>query len=74
LANQTGGPQSVLIVDGEEAVLGVCARILEQAGFRVLKAKDSAAALQICTTHSGPIDALLTDLMLVPRGFQIASS
>jgi DNA-binding NtrC family response regulator len=61
-------------VDDEEAILGICALILERAGFRVLKAKDSAEALRMCTAHSGPIDALLTDLVLVPRGFRIASS
>lgn len=66
--------QTVLVVDDEEAILGVCAVILERAGFRALKAKDSAEALRICTAHSGSIDALLTDLVLVPRGFRIASS
>ncbi len=74
LANPTGQQQTVLIVDDEEAILGVCAGILERAGFRVLKAKDSAEALQICTAHSGRIDALVADLVLIPRGFRIASS
>jgi two-component system cell cycle sensor histidine kinase/response regulator CckA len=74
LAHQTGPQQTVLIVDDEEAILGVCAVILARAGFRVLKAQDSAEALRMCTAHSGPIDALLTDLVLVPRGFRIASS
>ena len=73
-ANHTGQQQTILIVDDEEAILGVCAGILEQAGFRVLKAKDSAEALQICTAHSGQIDALLADLVLIPRGLRIASS
>ena len=74
IANPTSQQQTVLIVDDEEAILGVCAVILERAGFRVLKAKDSAEALRMCTAHIGPIDALLTDLVLVPRGFRIASS
>lgn len=73
-AHQTGQQQTVLIVDDEEAILGICAVLLERAGFRVLKAKDSAEALRICTAHSGPIDALLTDLVLVPRGFRLASN
>lgn len=64
----------MLIVDDEDAILGICAVILERAGFRVLKAKDSAEALRICTAHLGPIDLLLTDLVLVPRGFRLATS
>ena len=66
--------QTILIVDDEEAILGICAVILEEAGFKVLKAIDSSHALQICTLHQGPIDLLLTDLVvLVPRGFRLAS-
>ena len=65
--------QTVLLVDDEEAILGLCAVILEKAGFKVLKAKDSSHALQISTLHHGPIDLLLTDLVLVPRGFRLAS-
>ena len=65
--------QTVLIVDDEEAILGLCAVVLEKAGFKVLKAQDSSHALQISTLHQGPIDLLLTDLVLVPRGFRLAS-
>ena len=65
--------QTVLIVDDEEAILGICAVILEEARFKVLKARDSSHALQICTLHQGPIDLLLTDLVLVPRGLCLAS-
>lgn len=65
--------QTVLIVDDEDAILGVCAVILEKAEFKVLKAKDSSHALQVCTLHQGSIDLLLTDLVLVPRGFRLAS-
>lgn len=64
---------TILIVDDEEAILGVCASILERAGFRILKAADSFKALQICTAHQGEIDLLFTDLVLVPRGFRIAT-
>ncbi len=64
---------TILIVDDEEAILGVCALILERAGFRTLKAVDSAKALQLCTAYQGDIDLLLTDLVLVPRGFRIAT-
>lgn len=64
---------TILIVDDEEAILRVCALILERAGFRTLQAVDSAEALQVCTAYPSGIDLLLTDLVLVPRGFRIAT-
>lgn len=69
-ANPIGQQQTVLIVDDEDAILG-CAMRLERAEFRVLKAKDSAEALQICTAHSGLIDALLTDLIQYLEDFEL---
>lgn len=72
-ASNKADQQTILIVDDEEAVLSVCALILERAGFRTLKAPDSSKALHICTAHQGDIDLLLTDLVLVPRGFRIAT-
>ena len=33
----------------------------------------SSEALKICAQHEGPIDLLLTDLILPPPGFQLAS-
>jgi DNA-binding NtrC family response regulator len=71
-------PQSlsptILVVDDELAITKLCKTILEQAGFSVLDADDSSVALKICAQHEGPIDLLLTDLILPPPGFQLASS
>jgi DNA-binding NtrC family response regulator len=65
---------TILVVDDEMAVLKLCRAFLEQAGFTVLDADGSSAALKICTQHEGPIDLLLTDLILPPPSFQLASS
>ena len=65
---------TILVVDDEPAIVGLCASILTQAGFTILKAEGSSEALKICTQHQGPIDFLLTDLVLPPPGFQLASS
>jgi DNA-binding NtrC family response regulator len=74
---QTTQPQAasptVLIVDDEPSTVRLCAQLLEQAGFTVLTAEGSSDALKICTAHQGPIDLLLTDLVLSPPGFQLAS-
>ena len=75
---QNIAPQSVsptiLVVDDEPAVTKLCKTILQQAGFSVLAADGSSEALKICTQHEGAIDLLLTDLILPPPGFQLASS
>ena len=71
-------PQSqsptILVVDDEPAITKLCTTILQQAGFSVLDANDSSEALKIFTRHKEPIDLLLTDLVLHPPSFQLASS
>ena len=67
-------PQTILVVDDEPSITKLCKTILQQAGFSVLNAEGSSEALKICTQHEGPIDLLLTDLILPPPGFQLASS
>lgn len=66
-------PATILVVDDEPAITKLCATILQQAGFKILHADGSSDALKICTEHEGPIDLLLTDLILPPPGFQLAS-
>jgi len=67
-------PPTILVVDDESAITKLCKEILQQAGFSVLDADGSSEALKICTQHKGSIDLLLTDLILPPPGFQLASS
>ena len=73
IASQSVAP-TILVVDDEPAVTKLCKTILQQAGFSVLAADGSSEALKICTQHEGTIDLLLTDLILPPPGFQLASS
>jgi CheY-like chemotaxis protein len=49
-------------------------RTLREEGFTVLEAEGSSESLKILATHREPIDLLLTDLMLPPPGFQMAST
>lgn len=65
---------TILVVDDEPSIIKLCKTLLEGAGFTVLQAEGSSDALKICTEHKGPIDLLLTDLILPPPGFQLASS
>lgn len=73
----TGSPAStkptILVVDDEPTIVQLCATILEQAGFFVLRATNSSEALKICKSHPDPIDLLLTDLVMAPPEFSFAS-
>lgn len=64
---------TILVVDDELPIIRLCKALLEGAGFSVLDADGSSEALKICTQHHGPIDLLLTDLVLPPPDFQLAS-
>jgi DNA-binding NtrC family response regulator len=68
------GPRAVLVVSGEPAVTKLCQSVLQEAAFAVLSADGSSEALKICAQHQGSIELLLTDLILPPPDFQIASS
>ncbi|ALA60060.1 response regulator [Nitrospira moscoviensis] len=71
---QKSGLPVVLVVDDEPAIVNLCGAVLGQAGFHVLKATGSPEALKICAQHDGSIDLLLTDLVLPPPDFQLASA
>lgn len=67
------GLATILVVDDELPIIKLCKALLEGSGFTVLEADGSSEALKICSQHEGPIDLLLTDLVLPPSGFQLAS-
>lgn len=73
-AQTSGEAPTILVVDDEPSIGGLCKALLQQAGFRVLQAEGSSEALKICTQHEGRIDLLLTDLVLPPPDFQFASA
>jgi DNA-binding response OmpR family regulator len=65
---------TILIVSDESVHAALCQSVLKAAGFTVLAADGSSEALKTCSQHDGAIDLLLTDLILPPPGFQLASS
>lgn len=71
---ETSG-QTVLIAEDELGLRQVVERVLSGAGYRVIGAADGVAALAIANTHDGPIDLLVTDVVM-PRlgGLELASA
>lgn len=73
--NQATKPHAtILVVDDEPSIIALCQAMLEETGCTVLGAEGSSDALKLLTQHTEPIDLLLTDLVLPPPGFQIAST
>lgn len=58
------GTETILVVDDEEALREVTRRILTRNGYTVLIASSGAQALEIAASHVGPIDLVLTDVMM----------
>jgi CheY-like chemotaxis protein len=73
-APQSDHKPTVLVVDDDDTVVALCQNILKAAGYSVLSASGSSEALKICKGHTGPIDVVVTDLVLPPPEFSFASS
>lgn len=60
------GTEMLLVVEDEVAVRELIVRVLKAHGYQILEAGDGSEALQISEQHDGPIDLLLTDVIM-PR-------
>jgi CheY-like chemotaxis protein len=58
------GSGTILLVEDEDIVRGLTRKILTQAGYNVLDADGGEEAIRLCRTHVGPIDLLLTDVVM----------
>ncbi|MGI5243519.1 PAS domain S-box protein [Dactylosporangium sp. CA-139066] len=64
VARPPGHGQTILVAEDEPALREVTTRILRRGGYTVLAAADGVAALQLAAEHGGPIDLLLTDVVM----------
>ena len=58
------GTETVLLAEDEDAVRRLVQRALEHHGYRVLVARNGEEAAAIERTHIGPIDLLITDVVM----------
>ncbi len=60
----SGGNETVLCVEDDESVRLVTVRLLRTCGYRVLEASNGQHALEHLASHDGPIDLVVTDVMM----------
>jgi two-component system, cell cycle sensor histidine kinase and response regulator CckA len=65
-ARAPGGVETILLVEDDSSVRNLVGRVLRSRGYRVIEATTGEEALEIAREHTGPIDLLLTDLVM-PR-------
>ncbi|MBS1874109.1 MAG: PAS domain S-box protein [Acidobacteria bacterium] len=68
------GHETILVAEDQAEVLQFAVTLLEELGYRVLKASNGRDALAVAADHSGPIDCLLTDVVMPGmQGWTLAS-
>lgn len=58
------GAETVLLVEDEQSILALTQRFLIRNGYLVLAANGPSEALHLARNHDGPIDLLITDIVM----------
>jgi PAS domain S-box-containing protein len=64
LATAFANKETILLVEDDDMVRRVAVRVLRNKGFSVISAASGIEAIEVATRHVGPIDLLLTDLVM----------
>jgi len=63
-AGNLRGSETVLLVEDEESLRKLDERILQSGGYKVLSCAEGVGAIKTLEEHSGPVDLLVTDVVL----------
>jgi len=59
-----GGAETILVTEDEDIVRKISVRALQKRGYHVMQAQNGREALKLSKAHQGPIDLLLTDVVM----------
>jgi PAS domain S-box-containing protein len=62
------GSETILLAEDEKDVREIAREFLSLAGYKVLEARDGAAAMEIARGYDGPIHLLITDMVMPKVG------
>jgi CheY-like chemotaxis protein len=60
----SSGTETLLIVENETAIRNLLQMALRKNGYTVLAAESGREALELVRVHAGPLDLLITDVMM----------
>jgi PAS domain S-box-containing protein len=63
-ASGMGAAGTILVVEDQQDVRKLAVNILQQSGYHLLEAANGDEALGMCEAYSGPIDLLVTDVVM----------
>src|SRR5579862_2005066 len=63
-ATSCQGTETILLVEDDEKVRKLILTMLQQQGYKVLEVTQSSKAVGVASQHDGPIDLLLTDVVM----------
>jgi signal transduction histidine kinase len=58
------GAGTILVAEDDDQVRALTVSALRSSGYAVLEARDGEQAVGVCRTHAGPVDLLLTDVVM----------
>ncbi|MFZ0878267.1 MAG: ATP-binding protein, partial [Candidatus Acidiferrales bacterium] len=58
------GTETILLVEDEQGVRDLAKEYLEMSGYTVLVAGNGSAAVELVSQHAGPIDLIMTDVVM----------
>ena len=73
-AADTGGSETILVVEDNDSVRTLTMEALSRGGYRVIEAADGEAALRAAREHAGAIDIVLTDVIMPVMGGRALAS
>ena len=64
IGDASGGAETILLVEDDEAIRALLARVLRQKGYQVLEAANAGEAVLVNEQHGDTVELLITDVVM----------